>query len=381
MRVRDDFEGGNIKEVIIFSKNHIGLKAREDGSPNPLWFCFMIDELNSPCELTIDLLNAFDCLGPASSWADVYPVYSENDGKTWDRISNTLYLETSGTFRFKHYFYSKKVILAYCYPYTSQNLESLLVKLSRSTGINRTVITKTPEQNTLEAIYMGESPEEAKLGIFIQAREHSGETPGSYVLEGFLEWFCSEEAVRARDLISLLAIPFVDVDGVKSGYYGKNRPPIDFARDWESKIRPEIHAITGVLNTWTSSLSKWVSISLHAPHHGDFNYFVIPPEDIAGKDISLEIVDLVNIISEELPSEIGFLAEKDIRIFPRTWLCGIQKGTPSGFYLSQHYGVPTFTLEASYHKCRSGVYTTIPLYKQLGYALARGTVKFLESKI
>jgi len=381
MRIRDDFEGSNIKEAIIFSRNHIGIKAREDGSPNPLWFYFMLDELNPPCELIIDLLNAFDCLGPATSWPEVHPVYSEDDGETWDRISDTSYLETLGIFRFKYCFHAKKVLIAYCYPYTSQNLEFLLRRLSQFTEINRTVITKTSEQNTLEAIYIGNSSGEAKLGVLIKAREHTGETPGSYVLDGFLEWICSEEASRIRDTISLLAIPFVDLDGVKNGYYGKNRPPIDFSRDWESKIRPEVRAITEVVDVWASSLSRWVSISLHSPHHGDVSYFVIPPEEVVGKDIFLETLELIKTISENLPSEIGFSPEKDIRIFPRTWLSGIQKGTPSGFYFSKTYRIPSFTFEISYHKCRSGIYTSIPLYKRLGYALAIGTVKYLESKV
>ncbi len=377
MKVRDDFEGSNVQEAIILSSNHIGIKAREDGSPNPLWFYFMLDELNPPCELTIDLLNAFDCLGPANFWSEAHPVYSEDRGKSWHRISETLYLEDTGVFRFKHQFYSEQVLIAYCYPYTSQDLEHLLEEISLYTDVGRTVIARTPDGNALESIFLGKNIEEAKLGIFIISREHAGETPGSYVLDGFLRWFCSEEAIEARNLISLITVPFVDIDGVKAGRYGKNHPPIDFARDWESKIRTEIRAIDSIIKVWSTSLSKWLFITLHAPHHGDVNYFVIHPEDVLGGEVFLETTRLISLISKELPSEIGFSCEKDIRIFPRTWLCGIQKGTPSGLYLAQRYRVPCIAFEASYHRCRSGLYTTIPLYQQLGYALARGTVKYL----
>jgi hypothetical protein len=60
------------------------------------------------------------------------------------------------------------------------------------------------------------------------ARQHAGETPGAWILDGMLEHFSRNPNNR----LLIWSIPFADIDGVEGGYYGKDRFPYDLNRAW-----------------------------------------------------------------------------------------------------------------------------------------------------
>src|SRR5690606_27836889 len=72
-------------------------------------------------------------------------------------------------------------------------------------------------------------------GIYCMARQHASESPGSWVLDGFLRHITSVGA----DAPMVWTIPFVDVDGVLAGRPGKDAYPWDFNRAWGSKLFPK----------------------------------------------------------------------------------------------------------------------------------------------
>jgi murein tripeptide amidase MpaA len=63
-------------------------------------------------------------------------------------------------------------------------------------------------------------------GIYCTGRNHSGETPGAWALDGFIRRF----AERNVEDVALWVVPFVDRDGVDEGRYGKDHWPRDFNR-------------------------------------------------------------------------------------------------------------------------------------------------------
>ena len=76
--------------------------------------------------------------------------------------------------------------------------------------------------------------------ILLTARHHACESTGDYVMEGFLREF----AVDPLAGFSVIAVPFVDYDGVIHGDQGKNRAPHDHNRDYtDAPIYPEVRAI------------------------------------------------------------------------------------------------------------------------------------------
>ena len=80
--------------------------------------------------------------------------------------------------------------------------------------------------------------------ILLTARHHACEAPASYVLEGVLREFYQNPLKNYR----ILAVPFVDMEGVIAGDQGKGRIPHDHNRDYiQDSIYPTVRAIKELL--------------------------------------------------------------------------------------------------------------------------------------
>jgi len=76
-----------------------------------------------------------------------------------------------------------------------------------------------------------------KKCLFVVARQHPGESNGSYVLEGFLKWLCSDypEAVRLRATTVVKVVPMLNPDGVILGNFRTSICGKDLNRLFRSK--------------------------------------------------------------------------------------------------------------------------------------------------
>lgn len=63
------------------------------------------------------------------------------------------------------------------------------------------------------------APEQDKKCIVAMARIHSGESNGSYVMKGFLDFLVSAEAEDLRRRAIFKVIPMINPDGVVFGNY------------------------------------------------------------------------------------------------------------------------------------------------------------------
>ena len=70
--------------------------------------------------------------------------------------------------------------------------------------------------------------------IYIIGRQHPGETPASFIVEGVLNFLLSPsiEAKQLRDKFEFRVVPMVNVDGVISGNYRSNLSGSDVNRQW-----------------------------------------------------------------------------------------------------------------------------------------------------
>lgn len=58
--------------------------------------------------------------------------------------------------------------------------------------------------------------------VLVMARQHPGESPGSYMMEGVIEFLLSSEAEFLRSNFTFFVIPMVNPDGVIHGNYRCN---------------------------------------------------------------------------------------------------------------------------------------------------------------
>jgi hypothetical protein len=119
--------------------------------------------------------------------------------------------------------------------------------------------------------------------VLLTARHHCCETMASYALEGWLEAVLADDDLgrRWRANWEVMAVPFMDKDGVEAGDQGKNRTPHDHNRDYNAEPRyPEVAAMMGL----GDRLGRRVvaAVDLHCPHiRGEWNdrvYLVGSPD-------------------------------------------------------------------------------------------------------
>lgn len=98
--------------------------------------------------------------------------------------------------------------------------------------------------------------------IMLTARHHCCESTGNYVLEGVIDELCDNLPYGYK----VIAIPFVDADGVVNGDQGKNRIPHDHNRDYNREDKSIYNAVREIKNL--AQINKIVyAFDFHSPWH------------------------------------------------------------------------------------------------------------------
>ena len=128
---------------------------------------------------------------------------------------------------------------------------------AREQGWRLRVLTVSEQGRAVPYVRLGGG----KRTILLTSRHHACESTGTYVLEGFLREF----ERRPLPGYSLIAVPFMDMDGVANGDQGKNRRPHD--HDMDYGVERSLYASVRAVRT----LAAWEQVDyffdLHAPWH------------------------------------------------------------------------------------------------------------------
>ena len=90
----------------------------------------------------------------------------------------------------------------------------------------------------------------------------------SYCLEGILETVLSDsdDGSWFQKNVEVLAVPFMDKDGIENGDQGKNRKPHDHNRDYEGEsIYPSVTALWKLIPEWSGGKLRF-SMDMHCPY-------------------------------------------------------------------------------------------------------------------
>ena len=157
----------------------------------------------------------------------------------------------------------------------------------------------------------GNNLSEKKL-IVAASRMHSGETPGSFVLEGFINKYCStdEKMKQLRENTVLLVLPLTNLDGVESGRYGKDSPPEDFNRAWYTQsTRPELRSFLNLLEELLKIYLPGFYVDFHAPSPGGLS-FIVPP-GVSGNINKQKLNEFISLY-EKLCGQYGVCRAADL---------------------------------------------------------------------
>lgn len=137
-------------------------------------------------------------------------------------------------------------------------------RLCAANGLRTEVFCKSEKGRDLPGVRFGSG----NKWILLTARHHACESTGSYVLEGAMESLsaCLPEGY------AVLAVPFVDYDGVLDGDQGKNRRPHDHNRDYTDE---PIYESVRKLIAFEKEHDLKYTFDFHSPWHmGEQNDYV-----------------------------------------------------------------------------------------------------------
>ncbi|MBP6963880.1 MAG: hypothetical protein KBC96_05680 [Armatimonadetes bacterium] len=269
-------------------------------SPQSLWFSLEADNLQGK-PVRFVWMNADHTLGNAGALGNIRPVLRVSGGGWMRCLEVEVVTADDGRLElaFEHNRPSDRVAVAFCYPYCSDHFQLTLDE------------TRLPAPATIGITGQGRPlprlrlPGSGGAGVYLMARQHAGETPGSWVLDGLIRALAKDGPGEFDWWI----VPFVDLDGVENGDYGKDAHPWDFNRAWEKMpMRPEVLSIQADLHRFASRYPKRLLIDLHAPGHAEDGLWVFMPRShrpAAQRVVSESIASvLASVFTEVEASEL-----------------------------------------------------------------------------
>lgn len=193
------------------------------------------------------------------------PAFSTDKGGTWAWLGTKTVQDASFSYRFCDD--ADEVRFCLAVPYQQADLDRFLERHKDNPNLSVEELCKTRKGRTICRLHLGRLDDLPQHRILITVRHHACEMMASYVLEGILEEILARTDTGRwfRKNVEVLAVPFMDKDGVENGDQGKNRRPRDHNRDYVgSSIYPSVAALREFVCRWSEN-KLTVAIDLHCP--------------------------------------------------------------------------------------------------------------------
>ncbi len=347
----------------------VAFAADPHGGPETLWFAFRLrreDGADLPIGSVNLVLRHFgNMLGKARA-ETIRPVF-RLAGEDWDRFGvgctetlpdgqpqATWTLDVPAAY----------VDVAICYPYGMPEVEALV----RESGGYWRADTIGVSQGARPLVRLSNSlgtPGSDRPGLYVVGRQHSGETPGSWVLDGFLR----EIASHGEKAPLVWAVPLTNIDGVEQGDYGKDNFPYDLNRAWgRPAMRHEVLVFQRDVERWRHRCQPALALDFHAPGmaEADGCYFFLP-NPRAYPAVEEATRRWVAWIHESLTADYCAKDFGRVATYASRW----ESPTFSGYFADS--GVCGLSMETPYSQIGQKVLTR-PEYREIGRRVARGVI-------
>lgn len=267
LKVRSDFPGGNVAGVEISTRDglpEVRFASDPCGGAEALWFYFRLEETDPKAatdgkiRLTWTMVdNVYGGEAPALC----IPVTS-SPGHTWMRLKQGEESRNDHGLRELSWLIphpSPATDIALCFPYGPEDLKA---NLDRARDFWQTApVGITQGGRVMQRVYHDGGAGHHLPGIFAIARQHAGETPGSWALDGFMrQW-----AQHKKGGYTVWTMPFADPDGVAWGWFGRENFPHDLGRAWgDLPARHEAAVIRAEVERWRQKCKPLLVLDLQA---------------------------------------------------------------------------------------------------------------------
>ncbi len=325
-------------------------------------------------------VNAHVCLGTGSAeaMANVRPVVRLGNGD-WERIEEVEVVERRlgghyVTFRTPRRCH--RAAVAFCYPYGPEELQGTLKEVGGRWEVEAIGLTGEGRQ----LVRLHASPDRRRRGrpgAYVAARQHAGETPGSWVLDGIVRAVAAEQPAGPLRGIEWWVVPFVDLDGVVNGDYGKDSFPIDLNRAWAAMpMRPEVAAIQRDMQYFAEGRARRFVLDLHGPGGGETRIYQMH----CRKDRPRAQREAARRFNEMFCAEIPEQPTERLGVVPTygtRWDLRHNLSSWAWDELGKTLGV---TIETAYQPMNDGQWQGRDDYREIGGRIARAAAAFLTRR-
>jgi hypothetical protein len=259
--------------------------------------------------------------------------------------------------------------VAYCYPYGLPDVETLV----RETGGYWHVDSIGVSQGGRSLLRLSNDcgqVDDRRPGLYLLARQHAGETPGSWVLDGFMRHVA--DLGDAGPMV--WAVPLTNVDGVVGGDYGKDNFPYDLNRAWgRPPMRHEVLVLQADMRRWAERCRPALVLDMHAPGacetSGIYCYLPDPTEHSA---FHQEALVWSTAIRSALTSQYAAESFERVARYASRWETPRCTG-----YCWSRYSVCGLSIETPYAMVGE-VVLTCERYREAGARIAAAVIGRLE---
>lgn len=237
--VSSDFDSGNITVIKNHGAGEFDLEINKDSAADFFqWFNFRVDGAKGAV-LTLRIGNLTASSYP-KGW-EGYRAAASYDGENWFRVSTNY---ESGVLTIMHTPDSDTVQFAYFAAYPTSRYRAFVEKQSALGVFEHAVIGETLDGQSIDYFRIGDGP----LQYWVIARQHPGESMGSWWMEGFLPALASgDAAARALcEAATVHVIPCMNLDGARRGHLRTNAAGKDLNREWRRasmEKSPEVYLV------------------------------------------------------------------------------------------------------------------------------------------
>ena len=236
-------DGGNITVLAGDDPEALRLRPRDDvAAPFRQYFAARI--ATRPGTVHVSLEDLAGSSYPAG-WRDYRPCVSL-DGETWRRVPATY---EEGTLRFAAEAPDGVLYVAYFAPYGAARAQHFTARCAASPLAAYAPLGLSAKGQPIERLTIGEGPRT----LWVIARQHPGETMGSWWMEGFLPKLLDagdEDAGVLRAGATVHVVPMMNPDGVAAGNLRTNAVGTDINRAWaepSEEDSPEVLAVRSAM--------------------------------------------------------------------------------------------------------------------------------------
>jgi hypothetical protein len=193
------------------------------------------------------------------------PAVSLDGGRTW-RWLGTETVNAAG-FRFAFPPGAGEVRFSMTIPYLESDLRAFEDRNRANPRLEVDGLCQSPKGRSVEKLRAGRLDGKAPFRILLTARNHACEAMANFALEGVLATVLSDSGEGAwfQENVEILAVPFMDKDGVEDGDQGKGRRPHDHVADYQGEsIYPEPRALRSLVPGWAAGRLR-IALDLHCP--------------------------------------------------------------------------------------------------------------------